>query len=274
MITKKCDNLVAFFFLLLITFTATELDGQRSKIQTILSDNNVQVRKGFSIALDDDSDSTLITEEHFNLYGRETLHKNYHKSGSTSTYEYYYLYDTIRTSRNTILNDSFHSKSILSYDKKGRYVGSEDFDEQGNPTGTMETIKYKKGGRKIERKFYSDHKIISHTLEIYDKNMKITKFRRKYNGKWRTLAIPERFKKNGKTREFKNFQGLDQRMVRTVQIFRKPQKIIGSTEILDLKRGDELVTQRYFAKNGLIMKEVQILNDVTIGKKVYAYTFY
>ncbi|MEM9545597.1 MAG: hypothetical protein AAGA77_06465 [Bacteroidota bacterium] len=266
-------NITTNSFLLLFCSLGIQLNAQIQKDYSTLAQNKVEIRYGFGIDVNNPKDTFLITEELYNTQGREVLHRNYSEDSVRSEYHYVYLHDTLRTERITKLNGVFHSKSILTYDNQNRLIKTEDFDLNGNPTGTYETFKYKKGGKKVEYRLYFENQLSRQTQTHYDDHGKIVQYREKFRGKWQDIPLIEPGSKYLRIKEIKNYGHLNLTLKLTTEIIQKNRRQIGASQMLQLKKGDELFTESFSYPNGLRHSTRQYVNDVLVGLKHYKYKF-
>lgn len=252
--------LYMFFPLLLVG------QGQGKYDRKMISENGIFMIEGYKVSLENEASESLITRELFNKAGSRTSIE-LHKESGFQEYEYHYKNDTTRMARVHKVENVVRSKSILKYDEKGRHIRSVDYDRFDQPTGIYETKEYKDEGRLEEYKLYDKRGLKIHSTRKYNEKGEIVEAAFKTGGQQFVKN------KNGKdTETFPNYNGSGLKLVRTIENISSYQRRIGAIGLIDLNKGDELITESYINADGLVEYVLQFINSELNAKKRNEYS--
>jgi hypothetical protein len=224
-----------------------------------------------------------LTLEDFNPAGKRTKIQIFDSLGLEKTYEYVFERDTHYIERRTYFKDTLSSVTKVLRDEQDRIVGYQDFDTTGKKTPLHQTIKYNRLNQEIETKMFLDNTLISRNKTKYYANGKIKTVlfssASRHYGKMHYdplgNQIPSKRSPSFTRKEvIKNPKGYKGTMNRTQTQFKYTSTILAVIGFIKIHKKDVLVTEKYLLDNGLPAFEVQYLNEVFIGKKVYTYLYF
>ena len=254
---------IILYLFILLPFLLT---GQDEIDPKIIVDNGIRIIEGYSVFLEDETQSTLKTRETFNTKGRRTLIEVFNDNGSISEYAYEYESDTIRIKRVTTFDGKPFSYTLLHYDNKGRKIKTVGYYPNGQRNGSNSITKYKRKGRKVENIYYSNYHLVSHEKIKYDKEGNLLSAHHKIGNKW-----VKQLKPKSQTETILNYNDSNLDLKTSTTIINKDQSIIGLIGPVKLSEGDILQTDTYLNQDKLTEHATQTLDSKVIGKIRYKY---
>lgn len=265
--------------LVLIYLCNTNLFSQERHPADLLVKHNIKEVEAYIFENMEAPDSMLITKAYFNKKGNRTKIEIYDSLSMIGYYEYIFKHDTLYTRRNT-----YDSKVLISSDRfvnneYGKMIEAIQYGKDGMKTGFRSIYEYNKNQDLLKSKTYYHNGLIKNTKKWYYPSGELKKER---------VLLPKKavskttFHKNGdvksqksknifKKQEFQNYNDTGKPMIRHTMIKSYDTRHLGITGWRDLKKGDELITEKYFLKNDLLDHETQFLNGKLLGVKRYKY---
>jgi hypothetical protein len=267
----------------LIGLSISSASAQDKHPTELLKKLHVKAIEGHIFESPQDTTPFLLTLEDFNPAGKRTKIQIFDSLGLDKTYEYIFERDTYYVERKTYLKDTLSSVTKVLRDKQDRIVGYEDFDAKGQRTPWHQTIKYNRLNQEIDSKVFIYTKTIYRNKTKYYPNGKIkTELFSGASGHYKKMRydplgnqIPSKRSPSFTRKEvIKNPKGYKGTMIRTQTQFKYTSTILAVIGFIKVHKKDVLVTEKYLLDNGLPAFEVQYLNEVFVGKKVYTYLYF
>jgi antitoxin component YwqK of YwqJK toxin-antitoxin module len=249
----------------------------------LLKKLHIKAIEGHIFETPQDTTPFLLTLEDFNPAGKRTKIQIFDSLGLGKTYEYIFERDTYYMERKTYFRDTLSSVTKVLRDEQDRIVGYQDFDAKGKKRPLHSTTKYNRLNQEIETKIFLDNTIIDRNKTNYYANGKIKtvlfsspskpyeKIRYDPSGN----QIPSKRSPTFTRKEvIKNPKGYKGTMHRTQTQYKYTSTILAVIGFIKIHKNDILVTEKYLLDNGLPAFEVQYLNEVFVGKKVYTYLYF
>jgi len=259
---------IILFITLVSIFITHALDAQDEQPHNLLHINHISKIEGFIFLSPEKTsiDSHLITAEYFNALGYRTKIEIFDSTGLLNSYEYLYKDDSVRIERLTYFNNSFHSKSKLYYNNKGKEIKAVDYSSTGHKNGTRSKSKYNANDQLKEFKIWFDGKLSIKEKYTYGPDgWPVEVFQ----------ILPQKStKKYDKDQSWSKLGLIDQegRQMKIKKLtFDVPTTILGLSGRLKLETGDELETRRFYKENGLLDEEDQNKNGMFLARKKYKY---